>query len=163
MQSLEFVVAWSQANVGGSWCAGPFFPRSRTVEEREGTRASCTICRHSMLPFLQKYVFDCDLIKASLATVQVWLSGSLCCGLRMWCRVFRQTLWCVSCSWSFWVTSVLSWTTSYGQRWTLWTKIPEKKLAITKKLGVCVSAETYEPIGISVVWRDWDFVGSEAN
>lgn len=78
MQSLEFVVAWSHADVGGSWCAGPFFPCSRTVGESGGApepcsqgSGQCAFCRHSMLPFLQKYIFDCDLIKASLAIVQV--------------------------------------------------------------------------------------------
>lgn len=170
-----FVVAWSHANVGGSRCAGPFFPRSRTGES-EGTpeprsqgSGQCTFCRHSMLPCLQKYVFDCDLIKASLATVQVWLSESLCCGLRMWCRVFSDRLYdalvVAGAFGSHLSTWVLNWTASCASSGHFEQQFLKRNcLAMNKNsLKEFVSAETYGPIGISVVWRDWDFVSSEAN
>lgn len=45
-------------------------------------------------------------------------------------------------------------------------KIPKKKLLLAWNIkpleGVSVSAGTDRSIGISVLWRDWNFAGSEA-
>lgn len=77
----------------------------------------------------------------------LWPSDVMSC-------VFRQTLWCISCSWSFWVTSVhlgAELNCLLCQQWTFWATIPEKKLSgHEQKLsqGVCVCRD---------LWTDWNF------